>query len=441
MSGSPAAGELARAARQITAEALAAVDPSRLVAAELGRRAGSGFGGAFALGKAAAALARGADAFLSPGSSRLVVRPHSAPALGDPDWQEMSGGHPLPDEASVSAGERLAAWLEGLRGPAGAPLLALISGGGSACLELPAVGLELADLIATQRALLGGGVPIALVNSVRCHLSRMKGGGALRLFPGPVLALVLSDVPGDDPAVVASGPFAADRTTFGEARAAVAALGDPVPAAVQSHLASGTAGEVLETVKPGDPALARLELVRIGGIGSAMAAAAAAARQLGFAVATGALAGEAAEAGRRLVARGRGLPAGEAGACLVLGGETVVRVGAAAGLGGRNQELALAAAGALALDGGDEVVLALATDGEDGATGAAGAVVDGGAWAELGRLGVDPTRALAEHDSHPALAALPGALVTTGPTGTNVADLVLYLRGRRGGPGGKERLG
>jgi glycerate 2-kinase len=437
--------ELGEAARQIAAAALAAADPARLVAAELARRGGPRFAGVLALGKAAAALARGAAPFLVDGP-RLLIRPHSAPALGDPAWEELSGGHPLPDTASLAAGRRLADWLAAL--PPGGRLLALVSGGGSACLELPAASLTLADLAAVHRALLDGGVPIAAVNAVRAHLSRLKGGGALRLCPVPVLALVLSDVPGDDPAVVASGPFAADPSSYADALATLALAPMPraVPAAVQSHLASGIAGQIIETVQPGDPAFARLTLVRIGGIGTAVEAAAACARRLGFAVATGELAGEAAAAGRELVGRGRRLPAGKRGAALVLGGETVVRLGpepvaaGSGGRGGRSQELALAAAQALRSGGRDgtvEVVLALATDGEDGATGAAGAVVDGGSWAAMRDAGIDPERALAGHDSHSALAALPGALLTPGPTGTNVADLALYLADRSGGQSGE----
>ncbi len=433
-------------AREIAAEALAAVDPARLVDTALKRRGGTPFAAVLALGKAAAALARGAAPFLAAGLPRLLIRPRSAPAFGDPAWEELAGGHPLPDALSLAAGERLAAWLAAL--PAGRPLLALVSGGGSACLELPAAGLTLPDLAAAHRALLEGGAPIAAVNAVRAHLSRLKGGGALRLCPAPVLALVLSDVPGDDPAVVASGPFAADPSTFAEALAALAAAGRAVPDAVQSHLANRRSGGSMETVKPGDPALARLTLVRIGGIGTAVRAAAAAARRRGFAVVTGGLAGEAAAAGWELVERGRRLPAGARGAALVLGGETVVTLGResdseAPPAGGRNQELALAAARALAdrssADAPAEVVLALATDGEDGATGAAGAVVDGATWEEIGRAGIDPQQALAGHRSHPALAALPGTLLTPGPTGTNVADLALYLRGLRDLPGLRAR--
>ena len=416
--------------------ALAAIDPERRVAEALSQREGRGpggvpFGAALALGKGAAALARGAEPFLPPSCRRLLLRPHTSPALGLPGWEEHSGGHPVPDAASVAAGERLFAWLSGLAPDQ--PLLALVSGGASAAIELPAAGLTLYDLAATQSALLRGGVAIDGVNAVRKHLSRLKGGGGLRVGDvggigrAPILALLLSDVPGDDPAVLASGPFAADPSTFETALAALTHLRSEIPAAVLAHLAAGARGEVPETVKPGDPALGRVETVLLAGVRTAAQAVAAALSRLGFAVETGDLAGEAAPAGRDLVARGRALP-GETVA-RVLGGETTVTLGPGSGIGGRNQELALAAAEVLA-GSPDEAVLALASDGEDGPTRAAGAVVDGESWKAIRKAGVDPALALRRHDSHTALAALPGALLTTGPTGTNTADVVVYLRFR-----------
>ncbi|HEV7518230.1 MAG TPA: DUF4147 domain-containing protein [Thermoanaerobaculia bacterium] len=421
-------------ARRLVAVALAAIDPERLVAEELARRGDRDFGAVVALGKAAAAMARGAEPFLPPDCRRLLLRPHTSQALALPAWEELSGGHPVPDAASVAAGERLFAWLAELA--PGRPLLALVSGGASAAVELPATGITLADLAATQRALLGGGVAIGGVNAVRKHLSRLKGGGALRACSGPVLALLLSDVPGDDPAVLASGPFAADPATFGAALAALSGL--TVPAAVRAHLAAGAQGELPETVKPGDPVLGRVETVLLAGVRTAGQAVAATLRRLGFTVVEGDLAGEAAEVGAGsagIVARGRALSGGRV--ALVLGGETTVTLGAEAGRGGRNQELALAAARALADGRDEEAVLALATDGEDGPTAAAGAVVDGRSWEGMRQAGTDPDRALRRHDSHTALASIassagangePGLLLRTGPTGTNTADLAVYLR-------------
>lgn len=372
-------------ARRLTAAALAAVDPERLVREELARR-GERFAAAVALGKAAAALARGAREALEPGAKRLLIRPHSAPALLDPGWEQKTGGHPLPDRQSVAAGERLERWLAEI--PPG-PLLALISGGASACVEAPAPGIALDDLIATHRRLLASGLPIHEVNAVRKQISRLKGGGALRATEGRlprVLVLLLSDVPGDDPAVIASGPFQAEEAEW-------------------------------------------VETVVLGSARTAASAAVAEARRRGLHAADGPLEGEAVQAARDLVERGRALARtlGGSGVALVLGGETTVTLGEKAGHGGRNQELALAAARELA-GGTDELVFTLATDGEDGPTRHAGATVDSATWEAVLRAGIDPETALARHDSGTALAAVPGALLQTGPTGTNVGDLAVYLR-------------
>ncbi|HYL04390.1 MAG TPA: DUF4147 domain-containing protein, partial [Thermoanaerobaculia bacterium] len=373
----------------------------------------------------APAMARGARDALGPDAARLLVRTHATPGLFDPAWEELSGGHPLSDRQSLEAGERVLRWLGEL--PPGAPLLALVSGGSSACVEALAGEITLADLTATQRALLASGLPIHAFNAVRKHLSALKGGGALRASRGPVLALLLSDVAGDDPGTIGSGPFAADPTSFAESLAAVTPLA--VPERVRERLAAGARGELRETVKPGDPELARVESILVGSVATAAAAAAEEARRAGFAVATGDLAGEAAPSARALVERGRAIAGGRV--ALVLGGETTVTLGPSPGRGGRNQELALAAARELAGSAG-EVVLALATDGEDGPTRHAGGIVDGGSWAALERAGADPAGALARHDSEPALAALPGALLDTGNTGTNVGDLAVYLRWEAG---------
>jgi glycerate 2-kinase len=410
-------------ARRMISAALAAVDPERLAREELARR-GERFGAAVAIGKAAAALARGAREGLEPGARRLLIRPHNTPGLLDPAWEQRTGGHPLPDGRSVEAGERLERWLAEI--PAG-PLLALVSGGGSACVEAPAAGLSLEDLIATQRALLASGLPIQKVNAVRKHLSRIKGGGALRATGGRlprILLLLLSDVPGDDPAAIASGPFSADPTTFAEALAAVERL--EVPEAARRHLEAGARKEIPETLKTEE---GRVETVLLGSVRTALAAAAGTARRQGFDAVEGDLGGEAADAARDLVARGRALAdvLGCSGVALALGGETTVTLEGPAGSGGRNQELALAAARALA-GGAGELVLTLATDGEDGPTRSAGALVDGGTWEAVRRAGIDPEAALARHDSRTALAAVPGALLETGPTGTNVGDLAVYLR-------------
>jgi glycerate 2-kinase len=415
-------------ARRLAAAALGAVDAERLVREALAARPRRRWAAALALGKAAPAMARGAGDALGPGAEarRLLVRTHATPGLLDPAWEELSGGHPLSDERSLAAGERVLRWLGEL--PPGAPLLAMVSGGSSACVEALAGGVTLDELTATQRALLGSGLPIHDFNAVRKHLSAFKGGGALRASRGPVLALLLSDVPGDDPGTIGSGPFAADPTTFAASLAAVTGL--EVPERVRERLAAGARGELPETVKPADPELARVESVLVGSVATAVAAAAAETRQGGFTVTTGDLAGEAAAAARSLVARGRALAGGRV--ALVLGGETTVTLGPEPGRGGRNQELALAAARELAGGGDGELVLTLASDGEDGPTSAAGGIVDGATWKALEDAGAEPAEALARHDSNRALAALPGALLETGNTGTNVGDLAIYLRWERG---------
>jgi glycerate 2-kinase len=411
-------------ARRLAAAALAAVDAERLVRAALAARPGR-WGAAVALGKAAPAMARGARDALAPDAARLLVRTHATPGLLDPAWEELSGGHPLSDERSLAAGERVLRWLGGL--PSGAPVLALVSGGSSACVEALAGEITLADLTAAQRALLGSGLPIHAFNAVRKHLSAFKGGGALRASRGPVLALLLSDVPGDDPGTIGSGPFAADPTTFAESLAAVAPLA--VPERVRERLAAGARGELPETVKPGDAELVGVESVLVGSVATAVAAVAEEARRNGFAVVAGGLAGEAAPAARALVVRGRALAGPRV--ALVLGGETTVTLGPSPGRGGRNQELALAAARELA-GGSGELVLSLATDGEDGPTPHAGGMVDSASWQALESAGADPAAALARHDSQRALAALPGALLETGNTGTNVGDVAVYLRWEAG---------
>ena len=418
--------ELTDLARRMIAAAFAAVDPERLAREELARR-GERFAAVLSLGKAGAALGRGVREALEPGARRLLIRPLRASSLLDPGWEQKTGGHPLPDRQSLAAGERLERWLAEIPPR---PFLALISGGASACVEAPAAGLTLDDLAATQRALLASGLPIQTVNAVRKHLSRLKGGGALRATGGRlprILALLLSDVPGDDPAAIASGPFAADPTTFAEALSAVEDLA--VPESVCRHLAAGARGELPETVKPGDPLLERVETVLLAGAQTAVSAAGGEARRGRFHVADGELAGEAAEAARELVERGRELArrAGGAGVALVLGGETTVTLRGETGSGGRNQELALAAARELS-GGVGELVFTVATDGEDGPTRYAGAMVDGATWEAVKRAKIDPSAALARHDSRPALAAVPGALLETGSTGTNVGDLAVYLR-------------
>jgi hydroxypyruvate reductase len=296
--------------------------------------------------------------------------------------------------------------------------LALVSGGGSAMLELPVPGVSLKDLQAVNRLLLRSGLSIQEVNLVRSALSQIKAGGLARLAaPAQVVALVLSDVTGDDPAAVASGPTVPMADMRRRARGFLqrAGLWDSLPADVRVALVAPS------------PRRARMPqpiTYIVASNRQATRAAAAAASVLGFQIRRMArpVVGEARLAAHRLAARLLQLPSGSG---LVAGGETTVTF-QTAGRGGRNQELALQAA--LDLEGRPGIAwMAFATDGIDGPTDAAGAIVTGSTAAEMRRRGFDPEGALAAHDSYPALDAA-GALLRTGPTGTNVADLLVGLR-------------
>ena len=363
---------------------------------------------------------------------------HSTPAFSIPGSVEerfsvMPAGHPVPDERSVAAGRAASELLAGA-GQRDLVLL-LVSGGGSALLTLPAPGITLDDLQALTRALLASGASINEINTLRKHLDRVKGGGLARLaHPATLAALVLSDVVGSPLDVIASGPAVADTTTFADAWAVLERYGlaESAPPPVTALLRRGLAGELPDTPKPGDPALAGVAHVLVGSNRQAASAALHAARDEGFAplLLTTFLQAEAREAGRVLAALAR--EAADSGsplarpACLVAGGETTVTL-RGDGRGGRNQELAL---GAVVDMAGLEAaaLVALATDGDDGPTDAAGAVVAGDTLARARALGLDPARALARNDAYPFFAAL-GDLLRPGPTGTNVNDLAFVFLG------------
>lgn len=385
-------------------------------------------------GKAAVPMARavelGLDAPLQAG--RVITKHgHAVPPLPR-HILVREAAHPVPDRTSVQA----TAWMLELldHGPGVDDLvLCLISGGGSALMTLPAPGIRLVDLQRTTELLLAGGVPIEQVNGVRKHLSQVKGGQlAARAAPARVAALILSDVVGNPVDAIASGPTAADPTTFDDALEVLRRhdLLERVPAAVRAHLEAGARGERPETPVADDPLLERVDNLIVGSNARAAEAALARARELGLAglLLSTHVEGEAREVGRvcaallrELAQCGRPLPRP---ACLVLGGETTVTM-TEHGAGGRNQELALAAA--LALDGLQDVCLvALATDGNDGPTDAGGAVVDGTTAARARAAGLDPHDHLQRHDAYPLLDAV-GDLLRIGPTGTNVNDLTLLL--------------
>ncbi len=337
-------------------------------------------------------------------------------------------GHPLPDAAGVQGAQRIAALAR--QATADDLVLCLISGGGSALMPLPVEGVTLEDLQQLTDALLRSGAPIGALNAVRKHLSQLKGGQLARLaHPATVVTLILSDVVGNPLDVIASGPTVPDPTTFADARAVLERYGlwEGAPPAVQRHIARGLSGDVPETPKPDDPALARVQNVIVADNAHAAQAALRAAEARGFhaVLLSTFVEGEAREVAKVLVALGREVAAHNrpvaAPSCLVLGGETTVTV-RGAGQGGRNQELALAAA--LALEGSTRIAVAsLATDGTDGPTDAAGGLVDGQTVARGRALGLEAAAALAQNDAYPYLHKV-GDQLRSGPTNTNVNDLM-----------------
>ena len=383
-------------------------------------------------GKAAAAMAAALHSILGDRlSGGLVVTKYGHAPSGAGPVELVEAGHPLPDEAGVAAAQRMAGLLAG--GTGRDLVLAIISGGGSALLALPAEGISLADLKATTDLLLRSGATIVEMNAVRKHLSQVKGGGLARLAqPNPVIGLILSDVVGDPLDAIASGPTAPDPTSFADAWAALERykLADQVPQPVRERLLAGVQGGLLETPKPGDPLFDRVQNVVVGSNRLAAEAAVEEARRWGLnaLLLSTSVEGEARQVARVAAALVKEVARSDRPAprpaCLVWGGETTVTV-RGTGRGGRNQELALAAAPAL--DGAPNVLLVtLATDGTDGPTDAAGAAVTGETAARARALGLDPAAYLANNDAYPFFEALDD-LLRTGPTGTNVNDLLFLF--------------
>ena len=434
---------------RIREAALRAVDPARAVQAHLhlaeGRLwiAGTPLELAqrqrilvLAVGKAAIPMAQAAGEILGAALTAGIVvtkTGHAAGAVLSPALRVFEAEHPTPGVTGQQAATEIIRLLADVT-PQDL-VLVLLSGGASALLPAPAEGLTLEDLQATTTLLLRSGATIVELNAVRKHLSRLKGGQLARLAaPAPVAALILSDVVGDPLDVIASGPTTPDPTTYADAWRILERykLLLRVPEAVQRHLAAGVAGKLPETPKSDDPCFAQVQNHVIASNRAAAQAAAQAATESGYRalLLSTFVEGEAREVAKVAVAlmrsvRQHGDPFPPP-ACLLWGGETTVTV-RGSGTGGRNQELALAAA--LALDGLPHAALmALATDGTDGPTDAAGAVVDGETAARARVLGLDLHAALDNNDAYPALDAV-DALLRTGPTGTNVNDLLVMLVG------------
>jgi glycerate 2-kinase len=405
--------------------ALAAADPARCLGPYLpkppkGRTVVVGGG------KAAATMARAVEQAWpkdAPLSGLVVTRyGHAVPCQR---IEVVEASHPVPDEAGMQGAAKLLQLVQGLTKDD--LVLCLISGGGSALLALPAAGLTLADKQAVNQALLKSGANIAEMNCLRKHLSAIKGGRlAMAAAPAPVVALLISDVPGDDPAVIASGPTVPDPTSFADARAVLAKYGITPPPAVTAHLAA----EAEETAKPGDARLATVRNILVAAPQLALEAAALRAREWGVTplILGDAIEGEAREVAmvmagiaRQVRRHGQPLPA----PCVLLsGGETTVTL-RGKGRGGRNAEFLLGLG--VALDGLAGVhALAADTDGIDGSEDNAGALLHPDSIARAATRGVSAKAALANNDGYGFFAAIDDLLVT-GPTLTNVNDFRAVL--------------
>ncbi|WP_371928865.1 glycerate kinase type-2 family protein [Methylomonas aurea] len=345
--------------------------------------------------------------------------------------QVFGAGHPLPDQAGLQAAENLINRLKPVQ--AGELVLVLVSGGGSALLPCPVAGVSLADKLATTQLLLASGADINQINCVRKHLSRLKGGGLARLTATADLhALVLSDVLDDDLSVIASGPTVPDDTTFAQAIEILQAyrVWPQLPDNVKTHLRAGSRGLHAETPKSGDPIFENAGHDLIGSNALSVDAAVAAAKSSGYAAElfSKQLSGEARLVAEQLcrhavtISRDLHQPL-----AIIAGGETTVTL-RGTGKGGRNQELALAfaiAAETYGLHCG-WTFLSAGSDGRDGPTDAAGAIVDRGSLTRIRAAAIDPTAMLNDNNAYPALDAA-NDLIKCGATGTNVADLQILL--------------
>ena len=426
---------LRETARAIFDAALAAGDVRPLVARALGGivRPARGRVLVVGAGKASGAMAAAVEETWGEAISDGVVAVkdgHTAPTR---TVRLLEAGHPVPDDRGAAAARQIHALAES----AGAEdlVLVLVSGGGSALTPAPVPPITLADKQALTRLLLAAGATINQLNAVRKHCSLLKGGQLARAAsPARVEALLLSDVVGDPLDVIASGPTTPDVSTFAEALDILDRfdLRDRSPWSIVERLERGAHGELPETPKPGDSIFTRVRNTVIGNNALVVDAAIAQARALGFAphVLTRSLEGEAREVAGQLIAQGQAIRAGQgperAPACLIAGGETTVTI-RGKGKGGRCQEVALAAALALRSQQ-DIVLLAAGTDGSDGPTDAAGAIVDGESAERARRHGADPSLGLEENDSNRVL-GFSGDLLLTGPTNTNLLDLYLVLVG------------
>ena len=350
------------------------------------------------------------------------------PSFGKTPVPFLVGGHPLPTTASEEAGRRALAVADSVEPDE--TLLVLLSGGASALLAVPADGVTLDDKRLTTNQLLRAGADIYALNTVRKHLSAIKGGWLAARTRGICHTLVISDVVGDDLSVIASGPTVADGSTFSEALDVVDTFGGPsaFPPAAVDRLQRGASGALPETPKPEDARLARTTTTVIGSRRDAMLGAAEEATRRGYHVIRleEAVTGDARTVASRHVQSALALAAGRPRpVCIISSGETTVHV-TGSGKGGRNQEFALAAASPLSTIDASAVLASVGTDGIDGPTDAAGAIVDRSTVARAQAAGLSLDRFLSDNNAYAFFHAL-GDLVHTGPTGTNVGDLQVIL--------------
>ena len=380
-------------------------------------------------GKASGPMAQALEEILGERLEGGVVNVKEGYAVPTQKIKLIEAAHPVPDENGLRGTERILR----LAADAGEDdlVFCLISGGGSALMELPAGGITLDDLQQLTDQLLRSGATINEVNTIRKHISQVKGGGLARAAaPATLIALILSDVVGNPLDFIASGPTVPDTTTFQYAWNLLGKFGlqGSIPQRVRAQLEGGLGQSIPETPKEGDPIFARTASVLVGSNEIAARAALDAAKELGYnaLLVTTWVEGEAREVAKVMAGVAKGLIRHHSPlpppACVIFGGETTVTV-RGEGKGGRSQEMALAAS--LALDGWEDVaVMAVGTDGTDGPTDAAGGIADGAVIARAQALDLDPLDFLDRNDSYHFLQQT-GALLVTGPTNTNVNDLIV----------------
>jgi hydroxypyruvate reductase len=385
------------------------------------------------IGKAAAPMAAATEDILGDRITRGVVVTKYGHVQPTRTIRIHEAGHPVPDDAGIAGAQAVLDQVKGLG--ADDLVLVLISGGGSALTPAPVDGITLAEKQALTKALLACGADIREMNTLRKHVSRIKGGQLARAAaPARVFTLILSDIVGDPLDAIASGPTVPDPRTYADALGILDKyqIRQQIPASVRIHLEMGATGKVSETPKPDDPLFARVKSVMVASNIQALEAAQAEAQRRGLRamILSSFIEGETREIARMhaalaLEARASGHPIGPP-LCLITGGETTVTL-KGQGKGGRNQEFALAAA--LDIAGlPDVVVLSAGTDGTDGPTDAAGALADGDTVSRALSLGLNPRAALDGNDAYPFFQRL-GDLIITGPTRTNVMDVRLVLVG------------